>query len=46
VIFYVRLPHSPQVLHSGSNGSIGETSGMKTDEDEGRRGQVVMMFPA
>ena len=46
VICGARSPHTPQVLHSGSNSSIGETSGMKTDEDEGRRGQVVMMFPA
>ena len=31
VICGARSPHAPQVLHSGSNGGIGETSGAESD---------------
>jgi hypothetical protein len=42
VICGARSPHAPQVLHSGSNGGMGETSG---DDDE-RSKRAVMMTPA
>ena len=34
VICGARSPHAPQVLHSGSNGGIGETSGAEAGDDD------------
>ena len=34
VICGARSPHAPQVLHSGSNGGMGETSGAEAGDDD------------
>ena len=36
VICGARSPHAPQVLHSGSNGGMGETSGAEAGDDDER----------
>ena len=46
VICGVRWPHAPQVLHSGSNGGIGETSGAEAGDDDERSKRAMMMTPA
>ena len=46
VICGVRSPHAPQVLHSGSNGGMGETSGAEAGDDDERSKRTVMMTPA
>ena len=46
VICGARSPHAPQVLHSGSNGGMGETSGAEAGDDDERSKRAVMMTPA
>ena len=46
VICGARWPHALQVLHSGSNGGTGETSGAEADDDDERSKRAVMMAPA
>ena len=49
VVFMIcgaRSPHAPQVLHSGSNGGMGETSGAEARDDDERSKRAVMMTPA
>jgi hypothetical protein len=46
VICGARWPHAPQVLHSGSNGGMGETSGAEAGDDDERSKRAVMMTPA
>ena len=46
VICGARSPHAPQVLHSGSNGGMGETSGAEARDDDERSKRAVMMTPA
>jgi hypothetical protein len=46
VICGARSPHALQVLHSGSNGGMGETSGADTGDDDERSKRAVMMTPA
>ncbi len=46
VICGARSPHAPQVLHSGSNDGMGETSGMEACGDDARSKRVVIMTPA
>ena len=46
VICGARSPHAPQVLHSGSNGGTGETSGAEAGDDDERSKRAVMMTPA
>jgi hypothetical protein len=46
VICGVRSPHAPQVLHSGSDGGMGETSGAEAGDDDERSKRAVMMTPA
>ena len=46
VICGARSPHAPQVLHSGSNGGMGEASGAEAGDDDERSKRAVMMTPA
>ena len=46
VICGARWPHALQVLHSGSNGGMGETSGAEAGDDDERSKRAVMMTPA
>ena len=46
VICGARSPHAPQVLHSGSNGGMVETSGAEARDDDERSKRAVMMTPA
>ena len=46
VICGARWPHALQVLHSGSNGGTGETSGAEAGDDDERSKRAVMMTPA
>jgi hypothetical protein len=46
VICGARSPHAPQVLHSGSYGGMGETSGAEAGHDDERLKRAVMMTPA
>ena len=46
VICGARSPHAPQVLHSGSNGGTGETSGAEAGDADERSKRAVMMTPA
>jgi hypothetical protein len=42
VICWARSPHALQVLHSGSNGGMGETSGAEAGDDDERSKRAVM----
>ncbi len=46
VICGAHSPHAPQVLHSGSNGGMGETIGAEAGVDDERLKRAVMMTPA
>ena len=46
VICGARSPHAPQVLHSGSNGGMGETSEAEERDDDERSKRAVMITPA
>ena len=46
VICGAHSPHAPQVLHSGSNGGMGETSGAEAGDADERSKRAVMMTPA
>jgi hypothetical protein len=46
VICGARWPHAPQVLHSGSNGGMGETSEAEERDDDERSKRAVMITPA
>ena len=46
VICGSRWPHALQVLHSGSNGGMGETSSAEAGDDDERSKRAVMMTPA
>ena len=46
MMYGARSPHAPQVLHSGSNNGMGETSGAEAGDDDERSKRAVMMTPA
>jgi hypothetical protein len=46
VICGARWPHALQVLHSGSNGGMGETSGAEAGDDDERSKRAVMPMPS
>jgi hypothetical protein len=46
VVCGARSPDAPQVLHSGSNGGMGETSGAEAGDDDERSKRAVMITPA